>query len=524
MAVNQISPLITFSAGTTAVAADVNQNFTDIRTAFNNLVTGANAIAADTIAEQTPTAGVTIDGVLLKDGAIAVGAVPEAAVTQHQTALAITAAQVTSLTFADARIAASNVTQHQAALSIGWGQLTGVPSSFTPSAHAIVGSEHTASGLTAGQVLRATGATTFAWQALVAGDIPNLDAAKVTTGTFANARISEASVTQHQAALSIATSQITGTFNASIIGSGTFADARIAASNVTQHQAALSIAETQIPNGSIFPRLASNETITGEWNFAKIFCNTTSNANNSKGLTIDQGVTDDHAITIQGTGEVSHGLTSAGFLAQSGVDCYVVARGGATGGCQIQVTGETGSATPYICRVYGGAPSTTQADDEFGGIHFLYHPHDGANALTTLAANSNVFSIGGRRSGPFNATLFILDIEGDIHVDGSGSLSTFDSYDDVGLIRAMSRAMAAPGEFIESQWDRFVEYNRETLQELRLLGPDNPKTGARGMWNVTKAQRLLFGAAWQQECKIRELQAQVDRLEDLVGRLLPAGA
>jgi hypothetical protein len=37
------------------------------------------------------------------------------------------AADVTSGTFADARIAQSNVTQHQGALSIGWSQLTGVP-------------------------------------------------------------------------------------------------------------------------------------------------------------------------------------------------------------------------------------------------------------------------------------------------------------------------------------------------------------------------------------------------------------
>jgi hypothetical protein len=42
--------------------------------------------------------------------------------------------------------------------------------------HALVGSDHTASALTAGQVVRATGATTFAWQALpiadTSGDLP----------------------------------------------------------------------------------------------------------------------------------------------------------------------------------------------------------------------------------------------------------------------------------------------------------------------------------------------------------------
>ena len=42
------------------------------------------------------------------------------------------ASQVTSGTFADARIAASSVVQHQAALAIGWGQLSAVPAIEVP--------------------------------------------------------------------------------------------------------------------------------------------------------------------------------------------------------------------------------------------------------------------------------------------------------------------------------------------------------------------------------------------------------
>jgi hypothetical protein len=60
------------------------------------------------------------------------------------------------------------------------------------------------------------------------------------TGTLADARVAQSNVTQHQAALALATSQIT---------SGTLADARVAESNVTQHQAALSLAASQIGSG-----------------------------------------------------------------------------------------------------------------------------------------------------------------------------------------------------------------------------------------------------------------------------------
>lgn len=47
----------------------------------------------------------------------------------------VDASQVTSGTFADARVAESNVTQHEGALQIDWTQLTSIPSTFPPSAH-----------------------------------------------------------------------------------------------------------------------------------------------------------------------------------------------------------------------------------------------------------------------------------------------------------------------------------------------------------------------------------------------------
>lgn len=45
------------------------------------------------------------------------------------------ASEITSGTFADARISASSVVQHQAVLSIAWTQITGKPATYAPSAH-----------------------------------------------------------------------------------------------------------------------------------------------------------------------------------------------------------------------------------------------------------------------------------------------------------------------------------------------------------------------------------------------------
>lgn len=58
-----------------------------------------------------------------------------------------------------------------------------------------------------------------------------------------------------------------GNLSTAAINSGTFANARISQASVTQHEGALSIAETQIPNGALLARNASNESITGAWSF-----------------------------------------------------------------------------------------------------------------------------------------------------------------------------------------------------------------------------------------------------------------
>ncbi len=85
-----------------------------------------------------------------------------------------------------------------------------------------------------------------------------IDAAQVTSGTFANGRISQTSVTQHQGSLLLAASQI---------NSGTFADSRISQSNVTQHQSALTLSESQILDGALLARVGANENISGSWSF-----------------------------------------------------------------------------------------------------------------------------------------------------------------------------------------------------------------------------------------------------------------
>jgi len=64
-----------------------------------------------------------------------------------------------------------------------------------------------------------------------------------------------------------AASNTTIAIDASAVTSGTFANGRISQASVTQHEAALTILEAQITDGATLARVAANETISGSWTF-----------------------------------------------------------------------------------------------------------------------------------------------------------------------------------------------------------------------------------------------------------------
>jgi hypothetical protein len=153
-----------------------------------NRITGTALVQSD--AATTPTAGKIpqADGLgKIADGWLSanVSLLGQSIATAELEDDAVTDAKVANT------ITLDNLTQVTAR---NHADLQGVgPNDHHAQAHALVGADHTAGGLTAGQVVRATGAATFAWQALPIGD---------TTGDLAPSRIDDQGAASTQALFS----------------------------------------------------------------------------------------------------------------------------------------------------------------------------------------------------------------------------------------------------------------------------------------------------------------------------------
>jgi len=252
---------------------------------------------------------------------------------------------------------------------------------------------------------------------LVAGDIPSLDTAKITTGTFA--------------------------------------DARIAASNVTQHEAALTILESQITDGTFLARVGSAETITQPWTYS---------ASNPLSLTVGSTTT---GILLDSVGEKRIAWNDGGgnLLIRSGGyfnvgEKYVKAGDGAvkmqftsdaqSGVFQVQVAGTGVLADDPITYGTGFIIDTTSA--RIGGSRILTVADEGTgnglDADTVDGSHASAFSLASHTHTLADITddgaLAALNTVGTAQIDNNAV--TLAKVADIATARIMGRVTAATGD------------------------------------------------------------------------------
>ena len=168
---------------------------------------------------------------------------------------------------------------------------------------------------------------------------------------------------------------------------------------------------------------------------------------------------------------------------------------------------DNSEATVYETSVQGGQASATKSSSGRSLTEFDMSEHDGSNGAAAMTANGNVFGVRATTAAGSTRTIFIIAEDGDLHVDGSATVDTFDKYDDALMVRALDHTK---GDVIRDRWDDYVQYNEQSLIDVGILG-DTVAEG--GLTNVTQLQRLHNGAIWQGYVRQQEMQERIDTLE-----------
>lgn len=214
-----------------------------------------------------------------------------------------------------------------------------------------------------------------------------------------------------------------------------------------------------------------------------VIINDLTSPNNVSGLTINQGINADNILTCQYT-NFTHGLTSGGAFAVE-TDTYLALAVANTtfGGARFQATASNSSQTEVLqFYAFGATADTTKGTTGRALTEMIASRHNGANVLTDIAANGNLFGVRGRASGVY-ATVWNVDIEGDVWQLGRMLLSG-------GTVGSPVYSFVADADTgMYNVGTNVLGFSVAGLENFRLQGTQVPyaqlTSGAFGTGNIT---------------------------------------
>jgi len=221
----------------------------------------------------------------------------------------------------------------------------------------------------------------------------------------------------------------------------------------------------------------------------------------------------EHFLTLKAN-DIAHGLTSNaanGALETDTLFCISEAAN-QSGGVIITAISDT-ARTPMRFYTYGGlAPDETTTTSAFGEFTFHAVKHNESDTLANHGADANLFTVHNGASA--TGAKFIVKGDGDIYYDGASA--AYDTYNDAHLIRAFDVSDKNIKGLLDSEWDKYVEYNEDTLVKAGILG-DTRENG--GLVSVGNLQKLHNGAIWQQYTEMQKMkELMYDAMVELMGK------
>jgi hypothetical protein len=233
-----------------------------------------------------------------------------------------------------------------------------------------------------------------------------------------------------------------------------------------------------------------------DWIYADggMYINDTSNANQTLGLTINQGAADDEILALKSS-DVAHGMTTKAETDTYGTFAKISAT---EGGLSIVGYGEAVRGLGLVGRAVTDDTRKTTA-----GLGYVVINAQKKSSTDVGAAGSNANLMVIRTH---TTARFIFDAEGSAHADVEWT--TFDDYDDVALLTDLERALLAQKDPIKSEFVDFLQYNHDALEQAGLVHFDRDNPG-HAMVNTTKLSMALVGA-------LRQIHGRMDRLEKAI--------
>ena len=223
-----------------------------------------------------------------------------------------------------------------------------------------------------------------------------------------------------------------------------------------------------------------------------VYVGDTSNASSTLGLTLNQGAADDEIVSLKSS-DVAHGMTS---LSEDDTYGSLQKHVGATGG--LRVTGWSEDISALLLFGYSTGGDTTRSTSAIGAVRVGGDKKNGTTS-TALGANENIFvvSTGG-------GAKFLVDAEGDIHMDATSNINAWDDHDDLALLESYRVVTAAPTDY-RLRFATDVDAHARVLHEtgvITLNDDGHHFVSVKGMFG------LLIDAVRQSGARIAALEAR----------------
>ena len=254
---------------------------------------------------------------------------------------------------------------------------------------------------------------------------------------------------------------------------------------------------------------------------SELYINDTENGGVATGLTINQGANNDHVLTFKQSAvahkhEDTANPTGTQQTAETDDFATFSMVGADSGGLHIQSISEHTPGRAMIIASHGGTAQTSRAVSADCLITIYASEHDNATPSVTrnVTTNGNVFAVGCRKDAG-NRMIFIVDSDGDLHVDGSATVGTYDHEPDALMMRAGRHGLLNGGAplWLDAPPEE-VRRLQDVLEENEVITWNRKEDGGDGIpfLCVNRAVMVAWDGIYQAHGEREELRKELAEL------------